>query len=376
MEKIRISAGMMTARCHEHGVFDVLPCAWPGCPNGIKGDEFVAEPFFERGDETIHRRCKWESPDGSDYYTWDDGRPHWFSVRKTFWNEARRLKLVRSKLPDIIYHYTTVQAFVGIVESNCVWLSDYSYLNDRRELVHGAELAQSIFDRFSPEYTEEGTQQLLTTWKRTLLHSSQRISVASFSGDGDCLSQWRAYGPIAIGFDPYQLPLHAYQGQINRVEYNQEAQETLLKVLIQHTLQTYMADSSGGRLERIPEVYDSVHHLLEIIAFFKDSAFAEEKEYRLAFVEYDAEARAMADVETPKRFRVVGNTIVPYITSDELFLMRGEKKDVKPLGIEEVVIGPQSSELTKRGVEEFLIANGFSGVPVVVSKVPFRSVSP
>ena len=75
------------------------------------------------------------------------------------------------------------------------------------------------------------------------------------------------------------------------------------------------------------------------------------------------------------KFRVIGNTILPYIKSDELFMMRGEKKEVKPLGIKEIVIGPHSSELTERGVKEFLDAMGFSGVPVLSSKIPFRSLS-
>jgi len=375
MKRISIPAGMIPTMCKEHGVFDVIPCAWPACPNGINGDEFIKESFLEGEDETIYRRCKWISPHGSSYFTWDDGMPHWFSVRKTFWNEARRLDLVRKKHPEVIYHYTTVQAFVGIVESNCIWLSDYSYLNDRRELVHGAELAKRIIDKFSVKYTSAAQQKLLTAWKRMLLNSSQRVCVASFSADGDCLSQWRAYGPIAIGFDPYQLPLHAYQGQINPVEYDQNIQNALLEVLVQHAIQAYVADSSENRLERIPEAYASIHNLLEIIAFFKDDAFAAEREYRLAFVEYDAEVRAMADVKTPKRFRVIGNTILPYIKSDELFMMRGEKKEVKPLGIKEIVIGPHSSELTERGVKEFLDAMGFSEVPVLSSKIPFRSLS-
>ncbi|HEX8010670.1 MAG TPA: hypothetical protein VF814_07020 [Casimicrobiaceae bacterium] len=72
--------------------------------------------------------------------------PNWFSAPKVFWNEARRLRLIATELPSLIYHYTTLEGFVGIVQSRSLWLSDYSYLNDARELTHGVEIVRSVVD--------------------------------------------------------------------------------------------------------------------------------------------------------------------------------------------------------------------------------------
>ncbi len=115
-------------KCAEHGALGMLPCAFPGCSNGIVEDEFEEEPLIADREATSWRRREWQSPFGV-YYSWESGDlPNWFHATQTFWNEAMRLKLVPESFPSTVYHYTSLDGFVGIVGSRSVWMTEFRTL--------------------------------------------------------------------------------------------------------------------------------------------------------------------------------------------------------------------------------------------------------
>jgi len=296
--------------------------------------------------------------------------PNWFSVPKAFWNEARRLRLSVVDPPPAIYHYTNLEGFIGIVRSRSLRLSDYSYLNDKRELTHGIEtIGESIREMFQKN-PNELVANLLQTWDRDIAVPAHGIYIASFAANGDELSQWRAYGPIAIGIEPRNLAIHANQTSLQPVEYNRDTQRKLTDIYLSHITQAYEADVSTGMLQRIPDVYHRIDRLVELAAFFKDPAFETEREYRLAYIEYPEMLRALHLTPPPKRFRVAKSRLFPYVASDELF-PRGDLR--WPLEIHEVVLGPETDELLERGVREFLGSCEMPHVKVRRSTVPYRT---
>lgn len=361
--------------CLQHGIKDVLPCPWPDCPNGIADESFQTQLFYKGERDRIHHRHCWESPVEGKYYSWkNEGLPHWFSAAKTLWNEARRLRLVQERNVQTIYHYTSVEALLGIVEAQSLWLSDYSYLNDKRELIHGVEIVAEVVNRLLPSSQSPDVQGLLNAWLEATSNGRPRVCIASFSGDSDSLSQWRAYGPIAIGFTPHLIGIHANQARLEAVEYDPRIQKQLVEVYISHLVQAYQADLANNELDRIPDVYHRFEQVLELVAFFKDCSFRDEQEFRLAYVEHPELFNGPLTtlfVPPPKRFRVKGNRLLPHIASSDLFpLHNGEKRE---LGICEIVLGPEADDLLTHGIREFLDAKGMEKIPVTHSKIPYRT---
>ncbi len=297
--------------------------------------------------------------------------PNWFGVPKVISNEARRNGLIPETHADLIYHYTSVEGLFGIAQSGQVWLSDYSYLNDTRELSHGVDLVVEVIDDFlRSESRVEEVVSLLQQWKVDLKSPVHRVCIASFSASGDSLSQWRAYGPIALGFEPGNLTLHAFRANLRPVEYGRERQRALVEAHLHHTRESYLVDLRGGRLQRIEDAYHKIDRLVELVSFFKDPAFESEREYRLAYIEYPSVVELMSGKRSKKRFRIARGRIVPYVLSSEL-----EPKilDNRKLEIREVILGPESDKMLERGIREFLAEAGMGDVEVKHSIVPYRT---
>ena len=139
----------------------------------------------------------------------------------------------------------------------------------------------------------------------------QDAFVASFSQQGDLLSQWRAYsgeaGGYSIGFPRTYLKsagVHflesrkgSFFGDQNPLEpcrYCDKPEEESMKREIERILDSYAADAGHADLQAIPEVQERFKKLGELgkkhffplgrrRALTKDQAFSEEAEWRLVF---------------------------------------------------------------------------------------------
>ena len=43
-----------------------------------------------------------------------------------------------------LYHYTNAIGFLGIVQNNMVWATDYTFMNDPSEHIYGHELVEEV----------------------------------------------------------------------------------------------------------------------------------------------------------------------------------------------------------------------------------------
>ena len=358
-------------KCKEHGVYDVWPCPWPKCANGIEEEEFQVESLIDGMKPDTYQRKEWKALSGEFYYSWNcTEHPNWLTVLKVMWNEARRRSLVEDSTPDLIYHYTSVEGLFGIVQNGNLWLSDYSYLNDTRELSHGADLVTEVANELLAKEVRPEAKDLLQHWITNLASPIHRVCVASFSAAGDSLSQWRAYGPIVIGFEPRDVSLHAYRANLRPVEYSRNHQRALVEINIHHMREAYLVDLKGDTLKKIEDAYHRIDRLIELIAFFKDPAFASEQEYRLAFIEHPDLMPSLGFKSTAKRFRVSRGRIIPYVLSNELEPIM---PDGRALTLREVILGPESDSTLERGIREFLMEKKMTGVTVRHSRVPYRT---
>ena len=358
-------------KCKDHEIWGSLPCPWPNCPNSIPEEDFSVESPMEGESPSIYNRRKWQSLTGEPYYSWDKiGWPNWFNVPNTVWSEARRKGFIIGKLPELIYHYTTLEGLFGIVQSKNLWLSDYSYLNDTREISHGVDLITEVATELLKTEARPKVIDLLKKWIDDLKTPTHRVCIASFSANNDSLSQWRAYGSIALGFKPNDISTHSRQANLRPVEYNREQQRALVELQLHHMREAFIIDLNMNRLKNIENVYHKIDRLIELVSFFKDPSFESEQEYRLVFIEYPGLMESLGSKPSAKRFRISKNRIVPYVLSDELDSMLDNPPELK---ICEIMLGPESDDALERGVREFLTENGMGDVIIKRSRVPYRT---
>jgi hypothetical protein len=290
------------------------------------------------------------------------------------WRDAMRKGLIEKYYENAsptMYHYTTPDGLLGIVESGELWMSDYSYLNDAQELIYGLELAGR---RFAAAATgAPRASRILRKWgniAKTL--SVARVCIASFSFDSDSLSQWRAYGPIAIGFKFSPLMFGYANTVVTRsVIYEPDVQRGLLDLMAHYCASAYLEDQKTLASDKLESLYeDGTDRLLDVTAFLKHPAFAVEHELRMVHVENSRVFASLQVPRAPHRFRSVGQVIVPYVTTRDVAQLDYPDK----LSIDEIVIGPfRHAEVLERGVKELLSARGYGSIRVRRSAAPLRA---
>ncbi len=101
------------------------------------------------------------------------------------------------EVPHTLYHYTSLEALVSIVHSKRLRASDIRYLNDTSE---ASQLTKDVISILRARALSEQDQEVISLIIDTLEQNRVlSLFVASFSEDGDLLSQWRAYSPPSLG---------------------------------------------------------------------------------------------------------------------------------------------------------------------------------
>ena len=122
------------------------------------------------------------------------------------------LELISSPVPDRLWHYTDLEGFRGIVGSKRIYATNIKYLNDREESKHALALAKRLLlENLPPEADAPLVRQLVVgefdrVFERGALSPENlTLFTASFTANGDLLSQWRGYSAgsagVSLGFD-------------------------------------------------------------------------------------------------------------------------------------------------------------------------------
>lgn len=201
----------------------------------------------------------------------------------------------------ILYHYCDPTAFLNIIQSKKLRLSNLINMSDHAERLWAERIINEelyvLENSFSPEVLQEFYSQ----------YQGEKFSpfICCFSTEGDLLSQWRAYADdghgFAIGFDSAaisfskDLPMTAYTKEtalsLHPVEYKEENQRKTIHSLIRTSLERIrtMQETSGKSPNQISEeqirsIAAGTMSMLTLTGFSviaKNPAFSEEKEYRL-----------------------------------------------------------------------------------------------
>lgn len=276
----------------------------------------------------------------------------------------------------LLYHYTSIDGFLGILDSDCIRATHIRYLNDSREFVDAfehmgglvdhlviefdrckADLSRALEgagDRFSGEF--ERLRDSLRAGLGEFLHSinsplSGRSGayIVSFTDDpalesnaggepGDRLSQWRAYGGsgrgVSLGFDFNALhgerPGESWRiggciAYLLNCLYKQSEKRVALKSVADLVIPSIRrfwetAESTAANRQEHEASFAEFRRsaLLGWVinaSTFKDPAFSDEKEWRVVILGPGTKLpkSRRRGADSPVRFRSGPMGVTPYL---------------------------------------------------------------
>jgi hypothetical protein len=326
------------------------------------------------------------------------------------------LELISSPIPERLWHYTDLEGFRGILKSKRIHATNIKYLNDREESRHALALAKDLLlEKLPPEADAPLVRQLVLGEFDGILKqgalSPENLSLftASFTVNGDLLSQWRGYSAgstgVSLGFDfrgVREITAPSSPVIFAPCVYKDDEKERLLRLSIApfvgpvldiaaHTAdiptrerarkeirkersdlgeeeveKIYFERLEGRWKQELPRsVGEATAKLFHLIGLLKNSAFQEEQEWRYVFPIF-ANMPKPPEIE----FRLRSNTLVPYME----FPLVGDLEGKASFRLKEVIVGPGAEdELGVDAARAFLESADAKGVAVSRSRIPYRT---
>lgn len=365
-----------TWSCPIHGGFGSLNlCAWPNCEYGILEDsvETKSQPGISAA---IFQRVSWHDLNGDDYHDWQTNEmPTWFSIGRPFHYFSNLIK--NNEKIHQVFHYTSVDGALAIINSGRLRFTDYSYLNDTREIAHGIDVIRSVLGEDKQTTGSCALTRLMSHLEYIDPFEAYQIYTASFSTQDDSLSQFRLYGPVALGFEANPMGFGSFKGDIchDYVVYDPDKQACLIETFFHLLKQSERMDAeliASDESKRV-NLETLVSRLLGIIAFFKHPAFSDERVVRFMYSEPLSILEELGREVAIRQFRSSGGLIIPFTDTFDMSNVKDTGLSPK-LPLKSVVIGPTAQAQTlARGMRGFLSANGYEDVKVFVSEAPFRN---
>jgi len=241
-----------------------------------------------------------------------------------------------------LYHYSNIDAVINILETEQIWLSHVSQMNDSSEGKLILEKASNIHNA--------------SIYYHMLL---KNYYLCSFSGYGNLLSQWRGYGDVNIGFSRDEL--------VSTLRFIEDADGEVLDTSgVQFTGCDYINVDDKDFDDIVEETKNKLLHLVDIdkidlqrkllgigsVCFsLKHSGFRQE-----------SESRIIAYLWNRKPFEIKGKKYIKFRFDTNV--------------IRRIVIGPSKdqTEKTKKIIEYLNKNKKYSKVEVYYSGIPFSGV--
>jgi hypothetical protein len=290
---------------------------------------------------------------------------------------------------SMLYHYTSQNGIIGIIQSRSIWATHAMALNDSSEFFHSLSLAKEVA---SGIFEDDG---YLSAFGWAVRHSLETVSaddlyVTSFSEKPDLLSQWRSYCPagggLCLGFDSsvletfcerqgYKLEkcIYEHQDQIKQIHdlvgrclnrfpkppLSREKYKALTsKEQVNFELDYQLRTSRGSSK---PEADAAVAWLCAEISKlapqFKNGGFHEEAEWRIIAKEPKEQVK----------FRASSSYLAPYVGLEILI-------SATSTALCEVIVGPNPNQSRcEASVKTLLTTAGLDSVELMRSSLPYNN---
>lgn len=316
--------------------------------------------------------------------------------------------VVDEDCPPIVYHYTSMDVLLKIVEHGEIWATNARFLNDISERDYFIDLVAKRMESLRGTLGDHVIDRLVDEFSNYRDYRPGFCEIpfiASFSSEQDSLAQWRAYCPhgygVCIGFRtdslkaakvlpapsrslddlPLSVPPECFFKKVLYMSRKAQVSEltTIVEAAIAHAKRLVKESPLRTTTPIEDELSERFEDLIEQqAAACKDLAFVAEAEYRVIVTASDTTEKVL-------RYRTAKTSVVPYVAvalaDPEDFLnfddryghLRGAwPRRYSPFFIQEVMIGPNpNGDLSKEVLDTFFDGMGRS-VAVSVSSIPYR----
>ena len=260
-----------------------------------------------------------------------------------------------------LYHYTSQNGFMGIINSKKIWATNILYLNDTEEIKQTIWITMNCLEIIAASSKSRHENEFIDEFYKRVESITRKdrdfgVYVCSFSTQPDLLSQWRGYCPdangICIGFDfnsEIYEQIKAQGFSLVKCEYADqfEIPPSCIQKFLEETLTTFRTLSKKMKLsDRIDKaLYGFDQKLLRIATSIKHPAFTEESEWRLIL-------GPISITDPSIKYRAGKSMLIPYV---EINLTK-DNSDI--LNIPEIWVGPTPHpELAVYSLENYLNYN-------------------
>ncbi|MEQ9288612.1 MAG: DUF2971 domain-containing protein [Cyclobacteriaceae bacterium] len=276
----------------------------------------------------------------------------------------------KNETPDILYHYTSVDTLLKIIENGqaekvCFRATNINFFNDPQEYTLAISLLKQSMIQYEKIKSIKNPKSKQANWKSisNLSNLSGTPFLLSLSLNPDNLAMWRNYGAngkgVAIGIEydkiiKYTQAESVYNTSLVKCHYSKDI---IISSLISYWESNYDEIDFTDKGKTVNFYNTNFLFDLSSLCFtIKNNEYSYEDEWRLCKNEYKAEEI---------KFREKNGIIVPFI---EHFFEKGI--------IKEIVVGPcVNKDLTKKSIE-FLLKKRKFQIPedsIVLSKVQYRT---
>lgn len=293
---------------------------------------------------------------------------------------------------DVLYHYTTSDGLIGIINSKSLWATCIDFLNDPNELTYGINLCHQIVE--SLDSISESLKLALGVYfeiyseNRKDKYLTSDLYIISFCEHHETLGQWRLYGKNGEG---YCVGINLNENIILIPEYDiaEEFDEIVLtscahpkKVIYdskqQHDLITGIILSVDSELSTIFEnkkiipssnesfsIYSQTARFIieNILPFIKKPEFYDESEWRI-LIKFEK--------NISRKFRTNNNVIIPY-TILKFYERTGKEASQISVPIKDIIIGQALNfQRAHQGLRYFLKSYNHDEISISRSLIEFQ----
>lgn len=267
-----------------------------------------------------------------------------------------------------LYHYTRCTSAQDILRTQTLYATNTQFLNDVNEMQYILSVLDEVMNEISVVRWREKIRHLI--YDNLDEFHKYEYYLVSFSTSPDSLTLWSEFGDKTgynMEFDGLEMRNRIMKNTRifcdGFVVYDRTEQKNCLRRLLIEQIPRELSKSFGDILDTnmsggSPLYKEYKHTLQKTIAlyamFFKQTAFASEKEYRFVF----------RNPPNQVRFREQSGFLLPYILID---CSANDKLPVKS-----VTVAPKNHiDLARRGMEYYLSSLGYD-VPVKLSQLKLR----
>lgn len=277
--------------------------------------------------------------------------------------------------PDFLYHYTSVEGLLGIVQKMQLWATHTSFLNDSQELELALAMVEGIFNERSKVFKDapdskekEIIMSLPGVYNRLRMPAfyGSQIYVASLTSQEDQLSQWRGYCPLEGGYNigvpfTHLRDMAVSQGYLLAPCIYDPPQQ---QAIINNIINVHMQKHINGEYSNAGQAYEEIAQAVAVFGpMLKHIKFVEEKEWRLI--------SGTTDLSLPL-FRAGKRTVIPY----KLFkLSQTNQHDEWSFRPDQLrfTIGPtRDMQQSQKALELLCFSRSGSQRTITPSSIPFR----